>query len=250
MKVLIIEDEVRAASHLERLLAKVAPEMEVVVRLESVRDAVAFLSRKPDPGLIFSDIQLADGLSFEIYHQVKINCPIIFTTAWDHYAIEAFNTNGIDYLLKPIEEERLFKAIEKAQQFSPGPMLEKILAMSAVKPTHNYKSRFLVKVGDKIKSIPVEGITAFYSLEKATYLFTREKRSYDIDFALDHLETLLDPERFFRINRKFMVGLEACANITAWSNSRLKLRIDGLEDQEIIVARERVQEFKEWLDGM
>ena len=250
MKVLIIEDEARAASHLERLLTKVAPEMEVVARLESVRDAVAFLSGKPDLNLIFSDIQLADGLSFEIYQQVKINCPIIFTTAWDHYAIEAFNTNGIDYLLKPIEEERLLKSIEKARQFSPGPLLEKILAMSAAKPTHTYKSRFLVKVGDKIKSIPVEEITAFYSLEKATYLFTREKRSYDIDFALDHLETTLNPERYFRINRKFMVSLEACSNITAWSNSRLKLRIDGLEDQEIIVARERVQEFKEWLDGM
>lgn len=249
MKVLIIEDEARAASHLERLLTKVAPEMEVIARLESVRDALAFLSGKPELGLVFSDIQLADGLSFEIYQQVKVNCPIIFTTAWDHYAIEAFNTNGIDYLLKPIEENRLLKAIEKVRQFSPGPLLEKILAMSATKPAHSHKSRFLVKVGDKIKSIPIEEITAFYSLEKATYLFTHEKRSYDIDFALDHLETLLDPERFFRINRKFMVGLEACANITAWSNSRLKLRIDGLENQEIIVARERVQEFKAWLDG-
>lgn len=248
MKVLIIEDEARAASHLERLLTKVAPEMEVVARLESVRDAVVLLSGKFDLGLIFSDIQLADGLSFEIFRQVKVNCPIIFTTAWDHYAIEAFNTNGIDYLLKPIEELRLLKAIEKARQFSPGPLLEKILAMSAVKPAQSYKSRFLVKVGEKIKSISVEEIIAFYSLEKATYLFTQDKRSYPIDFALEQLESLVNPERYFRINRKFMVSLEACANITAWSNSRLKLRIDGLEDQEIIVARERVQEFKEWLD--
>lgn len=249
-KVLIIEDEARAASHLERLLAKVAPEMEVVARLESVRDAVAYFAGNPELGLIFSDIQLADGLSFEIFQQVKVNCPIIFTTAWDHYAIEAFNTNGIDYLLKPIEEERLLKAIEKARQFTPGPLLEKILAMSVTKPTQSYKSRFLVKVGEKIKSIPVEEITAFYSLEKATYLFTHDKRSYAIDFALDHLETIVNPERYFRINRKFMLSLETCSNITAWSNSRLKLKIDGLEDQEIIVARERVQEFKEWLDGM
>lgn len=248
MKVLIIEDEARAASHLERLLNKVAPQMEVVARLESVRDAVAFLSAKPAIGLIFSDIQLDDGLSFEIYRQLKVNCPIIFTTAWDHYAIEAFNTNGIDYLLKPIEEDRLLKAIEKARQFSPGLLLEKILALSAAKPAQTYKSRFLVKVGEKIKSIPVEEITAFYSLEKATYLFTRDKRSYPIDFALDQLETMLNPERYFRINRRFMASLEACSNITAWSNSRLRLRIDGLEDQEIIVARERVQEFKKWLD--
>ena len=248
MKVLIIEDETRAANHLERLLAKVAPEIEVVDRLESVRDAVDFLQRNTELGLIFSDIQLADGLSFEIYRQVKVCCPIIFTTAWDHYAIEAFNTNGIDYLLKPIEEERLLKAIDKARQFSPGPLLEKILAMSAAKPAPNYKSRFLVKVGEKIKSIPVEEIIAFYSLEKATYIFTIDKRSYAIDFALDHLETLINSEHYFRINRKFMIGLEACSNITSWSNSRLKLRIEGLEKEEIIVARERVQEFKEWLD--
>ncbi|MDY0104158.1 MAG: LytTR family DNA-binding domain-containing protein [Lentimicrobium sp.] len=249
MKVLIIEDEARAASHLERLLTKVAPELEVMARLESVRDAVTFFSRKPDLGLIFSDIQLADGLSFEIFQQVKVNCPIIFTTAWDHYAIEAFNTNGIDYLLKPIEEERLLKAIEKARQFTPGPLLEKILAISAAKPKNSYKSRFLIKVGEKIKPIPVEEIIAFYSLEKATYLFTSEKRSYAIDFALDQLEGLVNPSNYFRINRKFMLSLEACSNITAWSNSRLKLKIEGLEDQEIIVARERVQEFKEWLDG-
>lgn len=248
MKVLIIEDEARATSHLERLLNKLAPEMEVVARLESVRDAVDFLLEKPAPGLIFSDIQLADGLSFEIYQQVKVSCPIIFTTAWDHYAIEAFNTNGIDYLLKPVEGERLLKAIEKARQFVPGPLLDKILAMSAAKPTPSYKSRFLVKVGDKIKPIPVEEIMAFYSLEKATYLFTRDKRNYAIDFALDQLETLVSPERFFRVNRKFMVSFEACDNITAWSNSRLRLRIDGLDDQEIVVARERVQDFKQWLD--
>jgi DNA-binding LytR/AlgR family response regulator len=248
MKVLIIEDETRAANHLERLIKKIAPEMEVVAKLESVRDSVEYLSKGQEMELIFSDIQLADGLSFEIFTQVRIACPIIFTTAWDHYAIEAFKTNGIDYLLKPVEEERLVKAIGKARQFSPVPMLEKILAMAGSRPEKNYKSRFLVKVGEKIKTIPVEEITAFYSLEKATYLLTISNRSYCIDFALDQLETILNPETFFRISRKYMVSLQACSNITAWSNSRLKLRIDGIEDQEIIVARERVQDFRNWLD--
>ncbi|MHC1777265.1 MAG: LytR/AlgR family response regulator transcription factor [Lentimicrobium sp.] len=248
MKVLVIEDEVRASSHLERLISKVAPEMEIVAKLESVRDSVDFLTAGNEPGLIFSDIQLADGLSFEIFRQVRVKCPIIFTTAWDHYAIEAFNTNGIDYLLKPVEEERLRKAIEKVRQFSPMPMLEKILAMAVSQPSKSYKSRFLVKVGEKIKTIPVEEIIAFYSLEKATYLHTSSNRSYCIDFALDQLENMLDPDKFFRISRKYMVSLGACSNITAWSNSRLKLRIDGIEDQEIIVARERVQDFREWLD--
>lgn len=248
MKILIIEDEARAANHLERLITKVAPEMGILAKLESVRDSVEFLRSGNEPGLIFSDIQLADGLCFEIFNQVQIKCPIIFTTAWDHYAIEAFKTNGIDYLLKPVEEERLRKAIEKARQFSPVPMLEKILALAGAQPSKSYKSRFLVKVGEKIKTIPVEEIIAFYSHEKATYLHTSTKRSYCIDFALDQLENMLDPEKFFRISRKYMVSLGACGNITAWSNSRLKLRIEGIEDQEIIVARERVQDFREWLD--
>lgn len=249
MRILIIEDEVRAANHLERLLKKIAPEMEVVARLESVRDSVEFLNRVRDLDLIFSDIQLADGLSFEIFARVKVTCPIIFTTAWDQYAIQAFNTNGIDYLLKPVEEDRLIRAIEKARQFSPMPMLEKILAMAGNIPAKTYKSRFLIKVGEKIKSIPIEEIVAFYSLEKATYLHTAGKRSYCVDFALDHLENIVDSNLFFRINRKYLVSLAACSNITAWSNSRLKLKIEGIEDQEIIVARERVQDFREWLDG-
>ncbi|MFH1120539.1 MAG: LytTR family DNA-binding domain-containing protein [Bacteroidota bacterium] len=248
MKVLIIEDEVRASNHLKRLLKKVAPEMEVAAVHESVRDAVEFLLSDPDIGLIFSDIQLADGLSFEIYRKVRVRCPIIFTTAWDHYAIEAFNTNGIDYLLKPIEEERLLKAIEKTRQLSSIAVLEKILSMIGPGPGKSFKSRFLVKAGEKIKSIPIEEILVFYSLEKASYLLTKGKRSYCIDFALDQLETMLDPEKFFRINRKYIVTMEACNVIIAWSNSRLKIQIDGVDDREIIVARERVQEFRDWLD--
>lgn len=248
MKVIIIEDEQRAANHLTRLLSKVAPEMEVISIFETVRDAIAWLKGDPEIGLIFSDIQLADGISFEIFRQVKVSCPIIFTTAWNQYAIEAFNTNGIDYLLKPIEENRLQKAIEKARQFSPMPMLEKFLAMAENKALKNYKSRFLIKIGEKIKTVPIEEILAFYSLEKASYLLTLSKRYYSIDFPLDHLEQILDPDKFFRISRKYIVSLEACSNITAWSNSRLKLKIEGIEDQEIIVARERVQEFRNWLD--
>ncbi len=248
MKILIFEDESRAANHLERLLAKVAPNMVVISRLESVRDGVKYLKNNPEPELIFSDIQLADGLSFEIYDQVKVRCPIIFTTAYDHYAIEAFKTNGIDYLLKPIEEERLLRAIEKANHFSPGLMLEKLLAMNKPSNEKNYKSRFMVKVGDKIKSIPVEEIQVFFSQEKATFIHTNDKRTYCIDYALDQVEPMLDPEKCFRINRKYIVSIDACTNILAWTNSRLRLKIDGIDDPDIIVARERVQEFKNWLD--
>lgn len=248
MKIIILEDESRAANLLERLLAKVAPNMRVIAKLESVRDGLKYLQNNPEPELIFSDIQLADGLSFEIYNQINVRCPIIFTTAYDHYAIEAFETNGIDYLLKPIEEERLKRAIEKANHFLPGLMLEKILSINSPASAKAFKSRFMVKVGDKIKSIPAEEIMAFFSQDKATFIHTTSSRTYCIDYALDQLEPMLDPDIYFRINRKYIVSIDACSNILAWTSSRLRLKIEGIDDNEIIVARERVQEFKNWLD--
>ncbi len=248
MNILILEDETRAANHLERVLLKIAPDMKIVGRIESVRDGIRFLQTNAEPDLIFSDIQLADGLSFEIYNQVTVRCPIIFTTAYDHYAIEAFQTNGIDYLLKPIEEERLQKAIEKARHFSPGLVPEKLLTINKPASERAYKSRFMVKVGDKIKSVPVEEILVFYSQEKSSFIKTTDAHTYCIDYALDQLEPMLDPEKYFRINRKYIVAIGVCTNILAWTNSRLRLKIDGIDDPDIIVARERVQEFKMWLD--
>jgi len=248
MNILILEDEARAANYLERIIQKVAPEMKVVAKVESVRDAVSLLATNHDIALIFSDVQLADGLSFEIFEQVQVKCPIIFTTAYDHYAIEAFKTNGIDYLLKPVEEERLKQAIEKVNKFSPVVSLEKLLSITNSGFAKAYKSRFMVKVGDKIKSIPIEEILAFYSLEKATFLHTISHRDYCVDYSVDQLESLLDPGVCFRINRKYIVSIQACNNILAWTNSRLRLKIEGIADDDIIVARERVQDFKDWLD--
>jgi DNA-binding LytR/AlgR family response regulator len=248
MKIIILEDEPRAANHLERLLAKVAPNMMVVSKLESVRDGIKYLQSNDEPELIFSDIQLADGLSFEIYNQVVVHCPIIFTTAFDHYAIEAFKTNGIDYLLKPIEEERLRQSIEKAKHFSPGLLFEKILSITNSASGKTFKSRFMVKVGDKIKSIPIDDIQVFYIQQKASFIQTIDKRTYCIDYTLDQLELMLDPGTYFRINRKYIVSINVCSNILAWTNSRFRLKIDGIDDPDIVVARERVQDFKNWLD--
>lgn len=248
MKAIILEDEPRAANHLERLLAKVAPNMDVTAKLDSVRDGLKYLQTNPAPDLLFSDVQLADGLSFEIFNQFEVRCPIIFTTAYDHYAIDAFNTSGIDYLLKPIEEERLSKAIEKARQFSPGMILEKILKLNNPAFGKSYKSRFMVKVTDKIKSIPVDETLAFFSQEKGTYLLALDKHIYNIEYPLDQIEQMLDPEIYFRINRKYIVSIQACTHILAWTNSRLRLKIEGINDSEIFVARERVQEFKNWLN--
>ena len=246
MNILILEDENRAANHLQRLIAAAAPEMTVISVFETVRDSVEYLQTTPDISLIFSDVQLADGLSFEIFKQVEVPCPIIFTTAYDTYAIEAFNTNGIDYLLKPIEEERLKQAIQKARKLSSQMDLHKLVNLMV--PQKRTKSRFMVKVGEKIKSIMIEDILLFYSFQKATYLHTTSNRDYIIDYSLDELHLLLDEGRYFKINRKYIVSLEACNHIYAWSNSRLKLDSEGIDDSHIVVAREKVQEFKQWLD--
>jgi len=248
MNVLILEDENRAAHHLQRLLQEVAPEMQVLAVKETVREAVAYLQSNPPLSLIFSDVQLADGLCFEVFKQVEVSCPIIFTTAYDTYAIEAFNTNGIDYLLKPIEEERLKQAIQKARQFTAKIDLGALLNLSGLLPKKPAKSRFMVKVGEKIRSIAVEEIKVFYSFEKATFLHTHSGRDYIIEYSLDELQQLLDDQLFFRINRKYIVSLAACSHIYAWSNSRLKLDIEGVDDSRIVVAREKVQDFKQWLD--
>jgi len=249
MRVLILEDENRAVNHLKRLILGIAPEMEICAVFDTVREAVSYLQEEDHPDLIFSDVQLADGISFEIFSKVHIDCPIIFTTAYDTYAIEAFNTNGIDYLLKPIEEERLVRAIEKAKHFTSNTRLENLLKHSGDQGSKTNKSRFMVKVGEKIRTIMVEDILAFYSFEKTTYLHTSTHRNYIIDYSLEELESMLDESRFFKINRKYIVSIEACSQIIAWSNSRLKIDIDGIDDHKIVVARERVREFKAWLDS-
>jgi DNA-binding LytR/AlgR family response regulator len=249
MKVIILEDENRAVNHLKRMIGRVAPEMEVTGEFETVREAVEYLEHEPPVELIFSDVQLADGTSFEIFSKVNVQCPIIFTTAYDTYAIEAFNTNGIDYLLKPIEEERLRKAIEKARKFTSNIALKNLLKQRIDPGSRQTRSRFMVKVGEKIRTIMVEDILAFYSFEKTTFLFTTAHRNYIIDYSLEELENMLDQGRFFKINRKYIVSIEACAQIIAWSNNRLKIDIEGIDDQKIVVARERVRDFKNWLDS-
>lgn len=249
MDIIIIEDERRAANMLERLIVAADPSLTIVAKLESVRESIEFLRKNKNISLIFSDIQLGDGLSFEIFERTELTCPIIFTTAYDQYAIKAFKANGIDYLLKPVKSDDLEKAITKFKQFTRPVPIRDITAIAnlLLERKSEYKSRFMIKVGEKIKIIPIEDIPAFYSMEKATFIFTSSHRNYVIDYSLDQLQTLLNPERFFRINRKYIVSLDYMDEIFAWSSSRIKIKIPGLEDENIIVARERTREFKEWL---
>lgn len=248
MKVFIIEDEARAADLLQQILMEIDSDIRIIGRAESIHEAISLLNNL-QPELIFSDIQLEDGLSFEIFEQVEIRCPIVFTTAYDQYAIEAFKTNGIDYLLKPVEPSRLRQSLNKVKKLSPNLYLNDILAL-ANSPLHQqqkYKSRFVIKVGERIKSIGIDEIQAFFSHENGTYLLTSDGRRYPIDYSLDHIDGMLNPETYFRISRKFIISIDACQDIVAWSNSRLKVQLKGVEDQMAIVARERVQLFKSWL---
>ena len=253
MKALIIEDEIRAANRLERLLKEINSEIEIVAKIETIKESIAFLNQEKNIDIIFSDIQLADGLSFEIYENTEINCPIIFTTAFNQYAIEAFNTNGIDYLLKPIEKERLKKSLLKLKQLTPKEVTFSteqlaMLSNTLTQETKTYKARFVLKVGSKIKSIPIENIRVFYSQEKATYLNTKDKRTYNLDYSLTEIKELINPKKFFQTSRKHLVSIDHISEIIAYSNSRLKIKIEEFEE-EIIVARERVQEFKKWLEN-
>ena len=253
MNILIIEDEKLAANRLSGLIKSQDGTAKIVGTLDSIKASVAWFSSNPQPDLTFMDIQLADGLSFEIFDQVVVSCPVIFTTAFDEYALRAFKVNSIDYLLKPIDTDELGRAMEKFRHLHrdeskpetlAAPIMDRVLQML----TKTYKSRFLVRAGEHIKTISTEQVTFFYSMGKATFLNTIENKEYDIDYTLEELEGLLNPELFFRINRKYIVSMGAIRDIINYTNSRLKLKLVNSTDNEIIVSREKVTDFKNWLD--
>ncbi|MFA5818219.1 MAG: LytTR family DNA-binding domain-containing protein [Bacteroidales bacterium] len=254
MKALIIEDEPLAAARLEELLIKHDPLIEVVGHCDSVKKSVAWFQENNPPDLLFMDIQLGDGLSFEIFDQVVVDCPVIFTTAYDTYAIEAFRLNSIACLLKPIKSEELRTAIDKYKASpyftgSPAAMQQQI-ALEKVQQllTKEYKKRFLVKSGRHIRSIPVEEILYFYSLEKATFASIIGGKTLLFDHTLEQLESLLDPSRFFRVNRKYIVSVDAITDIITYSHYRLKLVLKNCTDEDILISREKMHDFKRWLD--
>lgn len=250
MKVLIVEDESMASKRLIRLITIIAPNVDILASLDSVKRAVNWLNTNESPDLIFLDIQLADGLSFEIFEKTKVTAPIIFTTAFDEYAIKAFKVNSIDYLLKPIDPKELENAMGKFKSnFSQQPSLNMALIESAMEMmTKQYKERFVVKIGDHIKTVNTRDALYFYSQEKATFLQVAENKRYIIDYTLEEVERLLDPKEYFRINRKYLVQLGAVKDIIAYSNSRLRLILIDSDEMDVIVSRDKVQAFKKWLD--
>lgn len=251
-KVLIIEDEPQAAQRLQTLIEDLIPDVTILAKIDSIKKSVRWIEENDLPDLIFMDIQLADGVSFQIFDQCDVKCPVIFTTAFDEYALKAFKVNSIDYILKPVDKDDLDRALKKfhsltQREDNSKQMLESI--GQAIKMlTHKYKTRFVLKVGEHLKSIEVNDILFFFSLEKATFAKLMDGRKHLLDFTLDQLEAALDPQRFFRINRKYIISTSAIQDMVSYTNSRLKLVLKTSDDNDIIVSRERVQEFKDWLD--
>lgn len=254
MVTLIIEDEKPAARLLQRKLEKL--DVTVETMLHSVEESVEWFSNNQHPDLIFLDIQLSDGLSFEIFEKIDIKSAIIFTTAYDEYALKAFKLNSIDYLLKPIDEDDLEAAVTKFKSRIPkAPAensnmqldFEQIRQMLSNPFEKTYKKRFTVKIGQHLKVINTEEIECFFSENKGTYIHTFENRDYLIDSTLEILEQELDKKDFFRVSRKFIVPLKAIKEIKVYTNSRLKVILPSYKDDEVIVSREKVQDFKAWL---
>jgi two-component system, LytTR family, response regulator LytT len=250
MRILIIEDEEPAQKRLKKIILDVIPYAEILECISSVEFAIQWLRSNKVPELIFMDIQLSDGHSFDIFKEVQITAPIIFTTAFDQYAIDAFKVNSIDYLLKPVTRESLQHAIDKLIQLKKNlvpetAIQEKLQALEY--SGKNFKKRFAIRFGEHIKSIPTEEIAYFFTENKINFLCASDGRKYPLDFNLDQLESMLDPEQFFRINRQFIIGIHSIAEMRAYSKARVHIKLNPPSLHETIVSVERSPAFKQWL---
>lgn len=254
MKVIFVEDEIPALNRIKKLVLQLAPHAEILGSADSIEEAVRLFKSKPDVDLAFMDIELADGQSFDIFNQVNITCPIIFTTAYNEYAIKAFKVNAIDYLLKPIDEAELKNAITKFEIMNRhAPVMDYKTQFAALlsefKPAvTNYKNRFLIKTGTRLLSIPVEDIHLFQAADKVVYLYTRNNQKYIVDYSLEELTTMLAPGMFFQLNRQLIAHINSIKSIHTYFNGKLKVELAVALDEEVLVSRERASEFKAWLD--
>jgi DNA-binding LytR/AlgR family response regulator len=248
MKILLIEDEQPAAKQLIKLLGVARPAFQVLDALDSVESAIRWLRTFPAPDLIFMDIQIADGLSFDIFRQIEVKSPVIFTTAFDHYAVQAFKVNAIDYLLKPVDPEDLSKALEKFENQRVTPTFD-YAAMARFFQNDTYKDRFLVKNGQYFSFIQTSDIAFFRSADGLTQAFCQNGKKHFVDHTLEELERLLDPKDFFRISRNMSLNISAIQKIHPHLNGRLKLETVPAAPEDVLVSRERAGEFKAWLGG-
>jgi two-component system, LytTR family, response regulator LytT len=247
-KIVILEDEEPALKRLFKLVKELLPDVQLMASLSTVAEAKQWFEENETPDLVFSDIQLSDGVSFEIFKHLKPSFPVIFVTAFDQYAIEAFKVNSIDYLLKPVKKEELSVAIEKFERTRTPvlPSFDKLLEAYSSQG-HAYKKRFVIKYGEHIKTISVEEIAYFYTEDKVNFLVTFEGRRFAIDFNLDNLENLLNPAIFFRINRQFIISITSISEMFAYTKSRVLIKLSPPTKHETVVSTERSASFKSWL---
>lgn len=246
MKILIIEDELPASRRLIKILKEILPNCEILDTIDSVSEAIEKIPNYLQIDLILMDIQLADGLSFDIFEHININFPIIFVTAYDEYALKAFKVNSIDYLLKPIDKNELEKSIEKLAFFKQPISIQNILKQIQIEKKE-YKTRFLVKLGEKLIFVPIQEIAYFKADEKIVCLHTLENKKYFVDYSLDDLENILNPNDFFRLNRQFITQIKAIKNIHTYFNGKLKIELTPATDVEVLISREKNAIFKDWL---
>jgi two-component system, LytTR family, response regulator LytT len=250
IRILIIEDEETAAKRLKKMITETLPESEVVASLSSITAAVEWFKANDQPDLALFDIHLADGSSFEIFKQVKVDCPVIFTTAYDQYALEAFKVNSIDYLLKPIKKDELARAVDKFSKLhfkNPAPVdIKKLLA--SIQQTE-YKERFIIRYGEHMKTVQVADIAYIYSENRISFAMLKKGKRFALDFNMDQLEEMLNPKHFFRINRQFIISYDAITEMLTYSKSRVLVKLNPPTKEETIVSTERSASFKAWLAG-
>jgi DNA-binding LytR/AlgR family response regulator len=255
MKTLIIEDEYPAAERLTRLIQKTDARIEVLGVIDSIETARRWFATHPAPDLIFSDIQLSDGLSFVIFDEIDVKSPIVFTTSYDEYAIKAFKVKSIDYLLKPIKQAELAAAVQKYRELTnPGFLQEYGLKIQSLldgisTTEKKYKTRFLVRQHDQLVPVTQEEIAYFFTTNELVCLVCKDKQQFLVDYTLEELEKLLDPAYFFRLNRQFITALPAVRKIHKYFNGKLKLDLKPDPDQEVVISREKASLFKEWVEG-
>lgn len=251
MKILIVEDELLAAQRLKLMIGQYDPAITDIQYTESVEETIAWLEQNPLPDLILSDIQLSDGHSFEVFRRVAYKGPVVFTTAYDQYAMEAFRLFSIDYILKPVTAEALTKALDKYKQIiTPYIDYQQVLPRVQQAAAEGYKSRFLGRIGQRLQFVNAEDVSFFQADNKIVYLTDKQGVRYLIDYTLEKLEQLLNPQLFFRLNRRYIVRYSAIEYIKPHLNSRLKLTVKGAGlQEEFIISRERVAEFKAWAEA-
>ncbi len=249
MNILIVEDENAAARRLEKLLAEVAPEAQVLDRLDSIEAAINWLGSHPAPDLMLLDIHLADGDSFEIFKHVEVSSPVIFTTAYDEYALDAFKVNAVDYLLKPIKIQELGAAIDKYRRVFQQKAPDYAALVDSLRRPETPR-RLLIRFANSIKLVDMKDAAYFYTKDKITFLITRSGgKRYPVDFPLEKLETMLDTQTFFRINRQVIINVEAIREMHPYSKSRIKIELEPACELETVVSTERSAAFKKWLVG-